>query len=396
MASRTTLGIAPPIVTPVEHEERRRLIEAQNAAFDRHVERLDAEHAELLAEAAVADGALLGYVEGERARMPVNVARVMRDGVPAPEMALDGWLVAGELHLMYAEAESWKTWIALYLADAVMRAGGTVAWFDEELGAPVIAERMTAIGADPDTVESRFAYFPFPGWQATHADVDSHRELLATLPGLALVVYDTATDALAEAGLDENSGVDVTRWVKAYPEQARRLGAAQVVLDHVGHSDRGRAVGSRAKKSKAKVQYAIETTRPGNREATGEVRVRLTKNTRGADIPADRHFRVGGGHGEPGAFVWEEVAGRAGNLGDAARRAEIGEAIKRLLTAEGAPLSQNQVAGLVTGKRAEVISVARELAAMPGVTGVKSSPGARGSIQYEWVGPDAPAGGGEA
>src|SRR5262249_22261049 len=157
----------------------------------------------------------------------------------------------------------------------------------EELGEKVIAERLVALGADPDMVERRFAYFPFPSWQVKPPggprDIALHRGLLQALrPLLKLVVYDTATDSLSEAQLDENSGVDVTTWVKSYPEQARSAGAAQLVLDHTTKDGAvGRhAVGSRAKRAKAKVQYAMRTTARFDRTSSGRVLIELTKNTR--------------------------------------------------------------------------------------------------------------------
>ena len=74
-------------------------------------------------------------------------------------------------------------------------------------------------------------------------------------------MIDTATDALANSGVDEISGVEVTGWIKLYCEAPRRVGAGVLeVLDHIVKSgnSRGYAIGSRAKKAKAKVMYEIE------------------------------------------------------------------------------------------------------------------------------------------
>src|SRR4051812_11098799 len=116
----------PTSSSPAEREEARLAWELQREA--------DLE--------AIAGGALYGYAHEDGARPPVNVGRLMLDGVEPPRMVLDEWLVAGELHWIYADAESAKTWLALILAIRVMEAGGIVAWFDEELGAAVIAERL--------------------------------------------------------------------------------------------------------------------------------------------------------------------------------------------------------------------------------------------------------------
>lgn len=124
-----------------------------------------------------------------------------------------------------------------------------------------------------------------------------------------LVVYDTATDMLSLVGADENSGRDVTAWVKAFPEVARRAGATQLVLDHVGKSNTTSAVGSRAKRAKAKVMYKLAKGKGSQRftpSRTGTVTVLLDKNTRGADIPDKREFEVGGT-----PFQWTETGVQA-------------------------------------------------------------------------------------
>src|SRR4051794_14671729 len=84
----------------------------------------------------------------EHALVPVDLAELMRNGVPPAEMLLDDWLYAGELHWIYAEAEAWKTWVALILAYQVMEQGNRVAWFDEELGKAFLVRRLLALGAN--------------------------------------------------------------------------------------------------------------------------------------------------------------------------------------------------------------------------------------------------------
>jgi hypothetical protein len=351
----------------------------------------DLAHDPQLAAAQAADDEFLAMldrwdlhnIEGKKYPYPEDVAAAMREGVPPVEMTTEGWLVAKELHWVHADAESWKTWVALLLALGLLNAGRRVVWFDEELGLKVLAERLTALGADPAVVERGFAYFPFPSWEMTPEHVAGHAELLKRIRP-ALVVYDTATDCLTAASLDENSGPDVTRWVKAYPEQARRLDITQLVLDHTG-KDAGRgAVGSRAKRAKAKVQYLFKTEKRGDAETVGEVRITLEKNTRGARIPGDRLFRIGGGDNEPGGFTFEEIEDHTAAEKKQRGRTKIRERIERALQEHG-PLTQTNLADLVSGKKADVIAVAKELADNPLVYGVRSRPDGR-SIVYEWVG----------
>lgn len=343
---------------------------------------LDQELAELLAaeeaweneKEAVAGGRLYDHLSGGAKPKVANVAALMRNGVEPPKMVLESWLVAGELHWVFADAESAKTWMALWLSIQVMQTGGVVAYFDEELGANVIAERLLALGADPDLIEQNFAYAPFPSWQLDENDVLAHHEFLKELgPDLRLVVYDTATDALAEANLDENSGVDVTRWVKAYPEQARRLGAAQLVLDHVGHSERGRAVGSRAKKAKAKVQYGMSRRQRFDRDKRGEVQIKLAKNTRGATIPLQRTFIVGGT-----PFAWQDALASHRELENAQRTNDLRDQMLDIIAKLG-PVTQTELFTQTVGSQKAKQNMVGELVQQQLVI---SERGSRNAIRY--------------
>jgi hypothetical protein len=314
-----------------------------------------------------------------------DLAEMMRRGVPDVEMTLDEWLVKGELHWVHADAEAYKTWLGLILSRMLMQEGKRVAWFDEELGHAVLVERLLALGADPDVVESHFAYWDFPNMQTSDRDIDAHKNTLAAIRP-ALVVYDTATDMLAAADIDENSGKDVTNWVKAFPEQARQLGITQLVLDHTGKDQSRGAVGSRAKRAKAKVQYFLKAEEKGDVATIGKVRVKLDKNTRGAKIPKERVFRIGGGSGETGGFVFEAAPDYTSKQKKTAALANIRSNIEQLLQEHG-PLVQSQLTSMVPGGTSTIIAVAKEMAAEPLVSGVSSSPnGPRGAITYSWVG----------
>src|SRR5581483_7916854 len=110
----------------------------------------------------------------EHPMVPTDVASLMREGIEPAEMLVEDWLYVGELHWVFAEAEAWKTWVTLILAIEVMRQGKRVVWFDEELGKVMLVRRLLALQADPDVIEDRFAYYPFPNMQMTRDDVQRH------------------------------------------------------------------------------------------------------------------------------------------------------------------------------------------------------------------------------
>jgi hypothetical protein len=282
----------------------------------------------------------------EGKRLPVNVARYLREGLPPVPMLLDDWLVKDDLCWIYAEAEAGKTWLGLILALEVMRRGGAVAWFDEELGDVEITRRLQALGAEPDVIAELFAYFAYPGWST--ADVAAHEETLKHVPNLALVIYDTVTDMLTNAGLNEDKGIDVTQWVKQFPERARQLGVTVIALDHTPKGG-DTAVGSRAKRAKAKVMYHMKMTKRFDRESLGKVNVTLKKNSRGATLPQGTRTFECGGDGQ-GNFVWRQtsIPDLDGKTTDIALLTKIKEVIT---TAGDEGMSINQIQNRVGGRK---------------------------------------------
>jgi hypothetical protein len=321
-------------------------------------------------------------------RSIADVAEAMRNPRP-PAMLLDGWLVAGALHWMFAEPGGAKTWTALQLARQVAEAGDVVLWVDEELGEHALAERLLALGVSPETVERNFVFFCDPAWlrQADAREDRARWDALVARVKPALVVVDTATDALSVAGMDENSGVEVTRWIKNFCEPARRRGSAVLVLDHVPKSgeSRGYAIGSRAKKAKAKVQYELKTLRPFDRDSVGLVRVNRVKNSLGARIDATRTFRVGGEVDalDRETFVFEPANAADEAAATAGGAAALRQRIRPVLREHG-PLSVSQVRAMVTGGAA---AIAAELAEMveDGNEPVSARREGR-SVLYRWDG----------
>lgn len=220
---------------------------------------------------------------------------VIWDSAPPTRMLIDDWLVKEQLHWIGAQAAVGKTWIGLWFTKQLLDEGKRVLYFDEELGETVFIERLKALGVEKDKVEDNLIYWQWPSFGTEPDDERLHKAVIAhTCPDL--VVYDTATDFFTNMRLDENNGVDVTTWVKMYPEQARRLGATPIVFDHLPKSkDNVSLIGSRAKRAKAKVVYLLESVKKFSPETQGLITVTLDKNTLGAPLPEDaRAFEIGG------------------------------------------------------------------------------------------------------
>lgn len=313
---------------------------------------------------------------------PENIAEYMRGDVSPPELLVNDWIVKGVLHWLYSDAEAGKTWVALHIALQVMRAGGVVLWVDEELGGQELGgRRLTALGATPEEVEYNFLYYPFPGWNFEDEQKEAWEQLV-TLAKPDLVVFDTATDMLTEADLDENKGKDVTAWVKAYCEPPTREGAATLVLDHTGKADGGtpgkHAVGSRGKRAKAKVQFALISKERYDRNTLGRIEVLLTKNTLGAELPKERSFKVGG-DGESN-FVFESVA----SIRDAANTELLTEIVDFLREHKEADFSQTQMVQAINGPAAKVRDALKWMSSKDSTFPVKVTLGARNALRYSY------------
>jgi hypothetical protein len=310
----------------------------------------------------LADGHLYDTLSNDELgpRHPANVADIMRRGPREKPMLIDGWLIADELHWFFAEPGAGKTWIGLWLAKQVIETGQNVLWMDEEVGEDTAAERLLALGADPDLVERHFIYFPYPEWDKDPADLAAWRKLVK-MARPALTVIDTATDALAAAGLDENAGVDVTFWVKTFCEPARRVGSAVLVFDHIVKSgssnSRGYAVGSRAKKAKAKVQLEFRQTEDYDPDTIGRVEVERTKLGVRGSIPKERMLKMGG-DGE-GNFIIEVTTEPTGKkikeaATQASKEAGLRDRVSAALRKAGEPLSTSDVRARVTGNNGAI------------------------------------------
>lgn len=211
-----------------------------------------------------------------------DLAAVVRDGVPPPELMCGDLLYAGGMHTLTGPPDCGKTTFAYAWAKTLLDEGRPVAVFDEEIGHELAAEKLIAMGVEPAAVD-RIWYYPFPGRSWTPGDVaELARVVMAARPALA--IFDSAAAFLARAGLDENAAADVTRfWSDVLTPCARRAGVAVAVIDHEtkngGPSRYGR--GSGAKLAATDVAYKLDAVKPFTREQDGVLKLTVSKDRRG-------------------------------------------------------------------------------------------------------------------
>lgn len=212
---------------------------------------------------------------------PVSLAGLVKDGVAAPSFAGD-MLYAGGLHCIAGPPDSGKTSVALYWMVELLRSGARVAFFDEEGGSDIVAEKLIALGAAAGDVRN-LTYVPFPGKMWDDQDVRGLMEFLGSVEP-AMVLWDSSAAFLARAGLDENSAPAVTSWwSRVLTPLARDLHAAVLVIDHDTKSgEQSRyARGSGAKLAALDVQFKVEIAKPFSRDQDGMLKLTVTKDRRG-------------------------------------------------------------------------------------------------------------------
>lgn len=307
----------------------------------------------------------------------------MRNGAEPVDMLIDEWLPRGATVWLASEPEAGKTWICLWLAVQAMEAGHRVAYIDAELGDAEVVRRLLLLGANPEVVDARMDYLAFPSWSLADAEAWS---VLADERRWDLVVFETASDFLSDAGLSENDGLDVTEWAKAFPERVRVYGGVALVSDHVRKDGvtNGYAVGSRSKKAKSQLGYEVNVVHPYDAEHSGVISITRTKNTFSAPVPKKRTLDLGPLDG-PGTFGIRGARTASTDRGQDPLVAMADVLCAALFdgghVSPAAAVSQNTLVNLVSGNR-KLKSDAAQLAATSPVWPVASFAHGANSLRY--------------
>ena len=247
----------------------------------------------------------------------VLLDEAIRRGVPPPDWLVEDVLVRGAIHLIYGEPESGKTILALRWVLDTLAVGGNVLFVDEESGLAAAARLLAAMGAE--SVDEGLHYFPFPS-----LDLDDAPALVSYAESVqpSLVVFDSLTDMLASAGLDENSGVEVTRWMVEVAQRLARspYAPAVVLVDHISKdaANTKYSIASRAKKAKSDVLWLVDKLADFDQDRTANVDLHRHKNRPGV-LPKKVRFVLGGEDGRLIADRFDPLQHGITSLSDGAR-----------------------------------------------------------------------------
>jgi hypothetical protein len=245
------------------------------------------DYAAALRPAVPAGGA---HPEARSTWTPVDLAAALDPARPGetPPMLLardDGvcLLYRQRVNSIYAEPETFKTWLALVAAVDELKAGNAVLWVDFEDSADTIVRRLRALAVPDDLILERFFYVrpddPYQEPASTHALSPAVRA------GATLAVIDGATEAFALHGLNPDKGPDVAKLLRLFPRPLADHGLAVVVIDHVvkAREQQGRwATGSGHKLAALSgAGLVMDTFRPFGHGLHGIARVSIAKDRPG-------------------------------------------------------------------------------------------------------------------
>ena len=190
--------------------------------------------------------------------------------VRSPEFLLSGWIEAGSLALMFGDPGSGKTFGALGISVAIA-IGYPWCGLTVEKSGPVIyvageghggfARRIHAIahdqGIDLDDIPLAVTNGPVP-----LGDAEKIQELIASVDELAattgppvLVVVDTVARNFGPG--DENSTMDMGRFITACDDLIQRYRCTVLLVHHTGHGDKTRHRGAMALKGALDAEYRL-------------------------------------------------------------------------------------------------------------------------------------------
>jgi hypothetical protein len=221
----------------------------------------------------------------------VPLGEIIRRGIKPPEELVEGILLKGMVHQIFAAAGCGKSWVALWLAAVLINEGKRVLYLDTENGPNIIAGRLEALGADLEKLDEHLHYFSSPNLSMTKEGVEAYASILGGVDP-SLVVFDSWVNFLSGCGLDENVSGDVARWAANFARPARDLGITVLLLDHVP-KDGSNSRGSGRKKEEVDVQWQLKNPKAFDRNTVGEIKLFREKDREGW-LPKALRFSVGG------------------------------------------------------------------------------------------------------
>jgi len=277
---------------------------------DAHRKRQQAEIARSMQDGSISLSASIEKLQKLTAGLPVppkfvDFAPILASGlqreVPTLAQCMPDkfFLYSGRINEIHGEPATGKTNIALSIAIAVLRDGGSVVFIDPEDNPTGIACRYLGLGGNPsDLVSGHWHYLHNPEGTEFPGLIEWVK---ANKP--ALVVHDGVAEGLAAEGYDENSSRDVLAWFRERIRPFADAGAGVLISDHVTKNSETRGRYSRGSGAKLGrydgVSYEAQVITPYKPGVAGAVRLVVAKDRNGGvgsikEVVAEIHFTPNG------------------------------------------------------------------------------------------------------
>ncbi len=224
---------------------------------------------------------------------PLDLAAIAEGAVERPRPDVleradgAGLLYRACINGVYGPSGVGKSWLWLYAARDVIRAGGRVLVIDLEATAEELLARFAVLGVEPAELAGSLDYLrpdsPL-GWRAL--------ELLKAKiaeRGYDLVVIDSLGELFALGGINENADAEVGPFIRNFLRPLADLGPAVLLVDHATKAGDHPLYPSGSKRKRAAVtgaMYLVDATDPFVAGKGGRVTLRCSKDRHG-------HYRQG-------------------------------------------------------------------------------------------------------
>lgn len=297
--------------------------------------------------------------DGTHGWTPTNLADVLAGDTSAPVPTVlpvgdgPGLFYEGRTNMIFGEGGSGKTWIAVQAVAETILCGRTAIYIDLEDTPRGLVSRLLLVGLTHQQIADGLIYLnPEIGWSPTASA--SIVKLIDTRD-VALVVYDSAGEAMAADGVKGNDDDDVARWFSVGPKYLARRGPTVLVIDHIPKDNTHAPldpIGSQRKKAAIDgACYRIDCPKPPSIDHDGLLVAVVSKDRHGHHQRGHKAAQVAVTHPHPGTVELTVTAPEkaptdaAGNF----RPTVLMERVSR--TVEDTPgLSQEQIVTRTTGK----------------------------------------------
>lgn len=199
------------------------------------------------------------------------------------EVTLDsaGLFYAQGKVLLAGDSESGKTWLAHWTLLQHVRHGRVCSIYELEMGDRQTKKRLQLLGATHEDLR-RIKYYRVPEMTSLIEQGSALNQAMLR-DGSDVIMYDAVIPLVMESGLDNNSAVDIRRFINRSANAVTERGGLALFLDHTNHDNKDRAAGSRDKKAAVDMLVMVSTAKNDRffKGHSGKMTLELTKDRYG-------------------------------------------------------------------------------------------------------------------